>query len=50
MPNIFHKNEKNNLHFEMEIFAISIFNKIEKLSSAKAEKIEGSNSIYYSKL
>ena len=50
MPNIFHKNGKNNLHFQMDIFAISIFNIIEKVSSAKAEKIEGSNSIYYSKL
>ena len=34
----------------MDIFAISIFNIIEKVSSAKAEKIEESNSIYYSKL
>ena len=50
MPNIFHKNGKNNLHFQMDIFDISIFNIIEKVSSAKAEKIEESNSIYYSKL
>ena len=50
MPNIFHKNGKTKLHFQMDIFAISIFNIIEKVSSAKAEKIEESNSIYYSKL